>query len=74
MARQVLPPPRPGGKGSPKRLVLEKTMFGDRPVKGGGREPLQIVNVFAQVWISLGFVISSRKAAIAVGMSSRQYR
>lgn len=46
-------------------------MFGDRPVKGGGREPLQIVNVFAQVWISLGFVISSRKAAIAVGMSSR---
>lgn len=37
------PTPRPGGKGCPKRLVLGKTMFGYRPVKGGGREPLQTV-------------------------------
>lgn len=77
MARQALPRPRPGGKGCPKRLVLGKTMFGYRPVKGGGREPLQTVGVLTQVWISLDFTVSSRKAAVdgaPVGVSSRQYR
>lgn len=52
-------------------------MFGYRPVKGGGREPLQTVGVFTQVWISLDYIVSSRKAAVdgaAVGMSNRQYR
>lgn len=72
MARQALPCPRPGGKGCPKRLVLEKTMFGYWPVKGGGREPLQTIGVLTQVWILLDFKVSSRKAAMdgaAVGVS-----
>lgn len=45
-----LPPPRPGGK---ERLSKEtstgKDNVGDRPVRRGGREPLQSVTVFTQV-------------------------
>lgn len=77
MARQALPPLRPGGEGCPERVALGKTTFGCRSVKGGGREPLQAVGVFTQVWISLDFIVSSRKAAVdgaAVGVSNRQYR
>lgn len=78
MARQALPRPRPGGKGCPKRLVLGKTMFGYRPVKGGGREPLQTIGVLTQVWISpyppgkQPWMV--RQWACPVGVSSRQYR
>jgi hypothetical protein len=50
---------------------MGKTMFGDRPMKGCGQEPLQIFNVFTQVWILLGFILSSRKASVAGAASGR---
>lgn len=71
------PSPRPGGERLLKeRLVLEKTRCGERPVGGGGREPLHIFSVFRPVWISLGFVISPKRAAMAgtASVSSHQYR
>lgn len=46
-------------------------MFGDTPVKESGQGPLQIFNVFTQVWVLLGFILSSRKAAVAGAASGR---
>lgn len=69
MARRALPPGLEGEEisaGEDKETGLWRE----------GREPLRIFSVFRQVWIFLGFLLSSKKAALAgtTSVSSHQYR
>lgn len=69
------PPTPPGLEGKAVRKDTGKDNVGDRPVKGGGREPPQmVVTVFTWVRISLGFSVSSRKAASGHVQPSVQVR
>lgn len=72
MTRQALPPPRPGGKDCPKRYW--KRQCCRWACAGGGREPLQVIAVLTQVWVLLGFSVSSRKAASGRVQPSVQVR
>lgn len=76
MARQALPPQAWRAKTAEGEISTGEDEVWREACGGRWAEPLRIFSVFRPVWISLGFLISPERAAMAgtANVSSHQYR